>query len=140
MRVRILPALLVVLPALAQSPAPDLRGIYIYTNDVSQITGATSALLTKSFNIPGVDGVAVVIGWDAIEPSMGQYSFALHDLHIVYPADLSNQIPHSGRRVSYQHRLPVFGRPYQVQVDFVYCVRAASVFCHSSSLLGGAAS
>src|ERR1700738_3748771 len=56
-------------PVAAQGPPVDLRGIYIYTNDVSQITQATANALTASFNIPGVDGVAVVIGWDAIEPA-----------------------------------------------------------------------
>jgi uncharacterized protein (TIGR03437 family) len=62
--------------ALAQA---DLRGIYIYTNDVSQISSATATALTKSLSIPGVDGVAVEIGWDAIEPSMGQYQWATLD-------------------------------------------------------------
>jgi uncharacterized protein (TIGR03437 family) len=62
-----------------QSPPADLRGIYIYTNDVSQITNATASQLTPSFGIAGVDGVAVVIGWDAIEPAMGQYQWGLLD-------------------------------------------------------------
>jgi hypothetical protein len=62
-----------------QSPSVDLRGIYVYTNDVSQITQATANNLTASFSIPGVDGVAVVIGWDAIEPAMGQYQWTLLD-------------------------------------------------------------
>jgi len=62
----------------AQSAA-DVRGIYIYTNDVSQISNATAMQLTQSFSIPGVDGVAVEIGWDAIEPSMGQYDWTLLD-------------------------------------------------------------
>jgi hypothetical protein len=43
--------------------------------------------------------------------------------------------PHSRRSLSYYHRLPVLGRPYQVQVNLVYHVRAASVFSHPSSLL-----
>ena len=57
----------------------DLRGIYIYTNDVSQVSKATAANLTQSFSIPGVDGVAVVIGWNSIEPSIGQYQFSVLD-------------------------------------------------------------
>ena len=71
--------LLLTLPLGAQAPAPDLRGIFSYTNDVSQITTATATQLTQSFSIPGVDGVAVVIGWDTIEPSMGQYNWTLLD-------------------------------------------------------------
>jgi hypothetical protein len=57
----------------------DLRGVYIYTNDVSQASKATAAQLAQSFNIPGVDGVALVIGWDAIEPNLGQYQWATLD-------------------------------------------------------------
>ncbi len=70
---------LLTLPLLAQTAAPDLRGVYIYTNDVSTLSKAGAAALTQSFSVPGVDGVAVVIGWDAIEPSMGQYNFTLLD-------------------------------------------------------------
>jgi hypothetical protein len=75
----ILAMLLVCSLARAQSPPADLRGIYVYTNDVSQITKATANALTASFSVPGVDGVAVVIGWDAIEPAMGQYQWTLLD-------------------------------------------------------------
>jgi len=63
----------------AQSPPVDLRGIYVYTNDVSGITTATANQLVASFSVPGVDGVAVVIGWDAIEPAIGQYTWTLLD-------------------------------------------------------------
>jgi len=75
----ILATVLVCSPVWAQSPPADLRGIYIYTNDVSQITKATASALTASFGVPGVDGVAVAIGWDAIEPAMGQYQWTLLD-------------------------------------------------------------
>jgi hypothetical protein len=60
-----MPRILLLILSLALTVAaqsPDLRGIYIYTNDVSQISKATAAQLTQSFNLPGVDGVAVVIG------------------------------------------------------------------------------
>jgi Beta-galactosidase len=73
-------------PALTATPTPtptptrvDLRGVYVYTNDVSQITNSTANQLMASFDIPGVDGVAVVIGWNAIEPGMGQYQWTLLD-------------------------------------------------------------
>ena len=72
--------LLAVCPrAWTQNPPVDLRGIYIYTNDVSQITKSTATALTSSFNVPGVDGVVVVIGWTAIEPAMGQYQWSTLD-------------------------------------------------------------
>src|SRR5690242_10268438 len=61
--------------AAGQSAPADLRGIYIYTNDVSKVSKSTAAALTSSFAIPGVDGVALVIGWNAIEPAMGEYQW-----------------------------------------------------------------
>ncbi len=79
-------------PAAWSQSAPDLRGIYIYTNDVSQITQATANQLTQSFSVPGVDGVAIVIGWNAIEPSMGQYQWTLLDQWIAQVAALGKKI------------------------------------------------
>ena len=70
----------------------DLRGIYIYTNDVSQVNAATAAQLTQSFSLPGVDGVAVVIGWDALEPSMGQYQWTVLDQWIGAVISLGKKI------------------------------------------------
>lgn len=71
---------------------PDLRGIYIYTNDVSQISKGTATALTASFNLPGVDGVAVVIGWGAVEPAMGQYDWTLLDQWIGQVSALGKKI------------------------------------------------
>ena len=45
---RLLPTLTLVSTVFVQQA--DLRGIYVYTNDVSQITKATAANLTQSFN------------------------------------------------------------------------------------------
>ena len=72
-------SLMFAVPLMAQTAAPDLRGVYIYTNDVSTLSKSNAAALTQSLSVPGVDGVAVAIGWNAIEPSMGQYSFAILD-------------------------------------------------------------
>jgi len=74
------------------SAQADLRGIYIYTNDVSTITNAAAIQLTQSFNIPGVDGVAIVIGWNAIEPSKGQYQWTLLDQWIAQVSALGKKI------------------------------------------------
>jgi hypothetical protein len=49
-------------------------------------------LLTQSFSIPGVDGVAVAIGWNAIEPSMGQYDWTLLDQWIAQVSALGKKI------------------------------------------------
>ena len=69
-----------------------VRGIYVYTNDVSQIGTGIANELTASFNLPGVDGVAVVIGWNAIEPALGQYQFALLDQWIAQVSALGKKI------------------------------------------------
>jgi hypothetical protein len=65
--------------SLAQTQPADVRGIYVYTNDVSALSKPGAANLTQAINVPGVDGVAVVIGWQAIEPAMGQYQWATLD-------------------------------------------------------------
>ena len=78
--------------ALAQNPRADLRGIYVYTNDVSQIATGTANQLTASFSVSGVDGVAIVIGWNAIEPALGQYSFTLLDQWIGQVSALGKKI------------------------------------------------
>ena len=75
--------------ALAQT---DVRGIFVYTNDVALITNATASQLTQSFSIPGVDGAAIVIGWDAVEPSLGQYQWTLLDQWIAQLTALGKKI------------------------------------------------
>lgn len=70
-------ALLVCVPVIA--PAADLRGIYVVTNDVEQISNGTANLIKSSLAVPGVDGLVLVISWSAIEPSMGQYQWSTLD-------------------------------------------------------------
>jgi hypothetical protein len=53
----------------------DLRGIYIYTNDISQLTVASAGQLTSALGVDGVDGVNLVFGWDSIEPRSGIYQW-----------------------------------------------------------------
>ena len=71
-------ALLVCAPALAQS-TPDLRGIYVYTNDVASIAAPVESAINSSLRVPGMDGIAIVIGWSDVEPAMGQYQWTLLD-------------------------------------------------------------
>ena len=59
--------------------AQDIRGIYVYSNDVSLISKPTANNLTAALAINGVDGLALAIGWNAIEPAMGQFQFSLLD-------------------------------------------------------------
>jgi hypothetical protein len=58
---------------------PPLRGIYVDSNEISQITNRNATALAASLNVPGVDGFVLVIGWDAIEPAMGQYQWTTLD-------------------------------------------------------------
>lgn len=63
----------------ASTAAADLRGIYVFTSDVSQISHSTATALQTSLGVPGMDGIVVVIGWNAIEPAMGQFDWSLLD-------------------------------------------------------------
>src|SRR5690348_9714425 len=91
-RSRVLPVALCLCLCAAGQTAADLRGIYIYTNDVSKVSKPTATALSNAFAIPGVDGVALVIGWDAIEPAMGQYQWATLDQWIAQIAALGRKI------------------------------------------------
>lgn len=68
----------------AKSSQADLRGIYVIISDViasdnSQISANYTEALAPSLNVPGVDGVVLVLGWSSIEPTMGQYRWATLD-------------------------------------------------------------
>jgi hypothetical protein len=77
--IALLLTLLAVPAASAPSPPADLRGIYVASNEISRTTSRNAAALAASLNVPGVDGLVLVIGWDAIEPAMGQYQWATVD-------------------------------------------------------------
>ena len=63
-------------PSLVLTNSPqDLRGIYVYTNDISQLTAASAGQLTTAMGVGGVDGVNLVFGWDSIEPRPGVYEW-----------------------------------------------------------------
>jgi hypothetical protein len=57
----------------------DTRGIYIYSNEVGQLGAASVQELTASLGVPGIDGLALVVGWQDLEPSMGQYQWTILD-------------------------------------------------------------
>ena len=65
--------------ARAQSPPADLRGIYVDSNEISRITDRNASALAASLNVPGVDGLVLVIGRAALEPAMGQYRWTVLD-------------------------------------------------------------
>ena len=60
-------------PARAQTTGPDLRGIYVGGND---ITNENPKSLAAALTVPGMDGLLLNIGWVEIEPSIGQYQWS----------------------------------------------------------------
>jgi hypothetical protein len=47
----------------------DLRGIYIYSGDVSSLAAGDTQTLSDALLVPGVDGLVLVIAWSALEPT-----------------------------------------------------------------------
>jgi hypothetical protein len=63
----------------AKTSAANLRGIHVGGNDVVQTQKKS---LAAALSVPGVDGLLLVIGWNEIEPAMGQYQWDTLDLWI----------------------------------------------------------
>jgi hypothetical protein len=78
-------------PSWAQTSA-DLRGIYIFTNDVTLIPTSTEQALSASLNVAGTDGLALVVGWNGIEPAMGQYQWTKLDQWMSLAVSLGKKI------------------------------------------------
>src|SRR5947209_16161315 len=57
----------------------DIRGVYVYSNDLSKLSTPTQNAVRSALGVPGIDGIALVISWSAIEPSMGQYQWTTLD-------------------------------------------------------------
>ena len=74
----------------AQSSDP--RGIYVYTNDLSQVSKSAAAALQSSLSVPGVDGVALVVGWAGIETAPGQYQWSTLDQWMSLAISLGKKI------------------------------------------------
>jgi len=58
----------------------DLRGIYIYSSDVSSLSTNDAQTLTTALGVPGVDGLVLVISWQALEPTNQIYHWTNLDL------------------------------------------------------------
>lgn len=63
----------------SQTAPSDIRGIYVYSSNIGQISTAYSQSVTKSLSVPGVDGLVLVAGWDALEPAMNQFQWGSLD-------------------------------------------------------------
>jgi hypothetical protein len=73
--------MLMLLLTLAAVPiqAADLRGIYVYSSDISQISNGYANTLTSSLGVPGMDGIVLKIAWSSVEPSINQYQWSVLD-------------------------------------------------------------
>jgi hypothetical protein len=57
----------------------DLRGIYVYSGDVYQISTTYSNTLASSLRVPGVDGLVLVAGWASLQPTRSQFNWTNFD-------------------------------------------------------------
>lgn len=67
------------LAAAADDRPSDIRGVYVYSNDLSKLATPTQNAVRSALGIPGMDGIALVISWSAIEPSLGVYQWTTLD-------------------------------------------------------------
>jgi hypothetical protein len=72
-------ACLAALAASADDRPSDIRGVYVYSNDLSKLATPTQNAVRSALGVPGMDGIALVISWSAIEPAMGQYQWTTLD-------------------------------------------------------------
>lgn len=54
----------------------DLRGIYVGGNN---IVNENAKSLAAAMKVPGVDGLLLNLGWDQVEPAIGQYDWSVLD-------------------------------------------------------------
>lgn len=89
----------------------DLRGIYVYSSDVSQISSGYATKVTSSLAVPGMDGIVLVIGWKAIEPARGQYQWSTLDqwIHAAAGKKIDLTIPAGSATPSWLFQPPPAG-------------------------------
>lgn len=75
----------------SESAAADLRGLYV----VAKVPPSSKALgdaASAAFNVPGVSGALLVMGWDVIEPAMGQFDWTDFDQWMTMAASTGKKI------------------------------------------------
>jgi hypothetical protein len=77
--------------AVGQSAAADLRGLYVVTK-VPPASKALGDAASAALNVPGVSGALLVLGWDVIEPAMGQYDWTNFDQSVTLAASAGKKI------------------------------------------------
>lgn len=75
---------------LAQSA--DLRGLYVYSSDVSSISAGYAQTLSNALSVPGVDGLVLVVAWAALEPANRVFHWTNLDLWMNRAALLGKKV------------------------------------------------
>ena len=73
------------------SQTPDVRGIYVGSYSIPA-KKLDSAAVLAALNVPGVDGMVLVIGWKVLEPGMRAFDWPILDRWM-------NSAIHSGKKV-----------------------------------------
>ncbi len=81
--------LLILLATLPIDAQTDLRGIFVGGNS---IINENPKSLNAALNVPGVDGFLLNIGWNDIEPSLGQYQWTILDQWLATAMPLGKKI------------------------------------------------
>src|SRR5258708_1153325 len=77
--------------AAPQSPPVDPPALYVFTQvpPGSKMPGGGAS---AGLNGPGVSGAVLVLGWDVIEPAMGQYDWTAFDQWMTMAASAGKKI------------------------------------------------
>lgn len=70
----------------------DLRGIYVYSSDVYQISKSYSNTLAESLLVPGVDGLVLVASWSSIQPARTQFNWTNLDQWMTQAVVLNKKV------------------------------------------------
>lgn len=70
----------------------DLRGIFVYSSDVTGISTDYAQMVSNSLDVSGVDGLVLVIGWNSLEPTNGQFAWTTLDPWITEAASQGKKI------------------------------------------------
>jgi len=61
-----------------EADTPNIRGIYV-VGGTETLTDLEATALAAALDLPGVDGLVLVVGWDAVEPTRGHFAWEQTD-------------------------------------------------------------
>jgi hypothetical protein len=77
-------------------PSPRPAGIYVDSTELP-LSPANAATLAASLTVRGVDGLVLVLGWDQLEPAMGQFAWSVLDTWMAMAANAGIRVELSVR-------------------------------------------